>query len=192
MQQVKTAIFYLFIGLQICTAQTKANQETLHIEDFNWTVPIPENFTPVEKSAWGKLSKKNIEILGEDIRNQEVTIFAYQHNKFNKFDAVWQPYDAEICGDYFELNAEANTVMHQMYESQLPGANFDSISKKQSISGLEFERFDVTIDFPDVIKMKVIRFYRLFGDKQYNMYITIIDEKVGERMLAAFLNSKFE
>ena len=70
----------------------------------------------------------------------------HQNNKFNKFEAVWQPYDAEICGDYLELNAEANKVMHKMYESQIPKANFDSITQIQTISNLEFKRFDVEVD----------------------------------------------
>lgn len=136
--------------------------------------------------------EKSIDFQGEDILNQEATIFAYQNNKFNKFEAVWQPYDAEICGDYLALNAEANKVMHKMYESQIPNANFDSITKIQTISRLEFQRFDVEIDVPDVFNMKIIRFYRLFGNKQFNVYISIIDEKIGEKMLEAFLQSKFE
>ena len=82
--------------------------------------------------------------------------------------------------------------MHKMYESQIPKANFDSITQIQTISNLEFKRFDVEVDVPDVFNMKIIRFYRLFGNKQFNMYITIIDEKIGEKMLAAFLQSEFE
>ena len=180
------------IGCQVCNAQANSDLETLQIEEFNWTVAIPENFASLKKDEWGELIKKDVAVFGKGILSEEYTIFSYVNNKSNKFDAVWQPYDTEICGDYLELNAEANEVMHQIYESQLPGGEFDSISKTQTISGLEFRRFDVEINFPDVIKMKIVRFYRLFEDKQFNMYITAIDEKIGQQMLAAFLESKFE
>lgn len=192
MRLLKISFLLLLTGLQFCNAQTESNLKTMHIEEFNWTVAIPENFTPVKQEEWGKMIEKSMDFYGEDILNQEGTIFSYQNNKFNKFDAVWQPYDAEICGDYLELNAEANKVLHKMYESQIPEANYDSITKTQTISNLEFKRFDVEIDVPDVFHMKIIRFYRLFGNKQFNMSITVIDEKIGQKMLEAFLQSEFE
>lgn len=192
MRLLKILLLVVLTGFQICIAQTESNLKTIHVKEFEWTVTIPENFTPEKEAEWGKIIEKSIDFHGEDILNQEATIFAYQNNKFNKFDAVWQPYDAEICGDYLELNAEANQVMYKMYESQIPKANFDSITKTQIISKLEFKRFDVEIDVPDVFHMEIIRFYRLFGNKQFNMYITVIDEKIGEKMLAAFLQSEFE
>ncbi|MFK7811705.1 MAG: hypothetical protein AB8B59_04370 [Maribacter sp.] len=190
--ETKILFVLLLTGGQICNSQTKSDLKTVVIKEFNWTVTIPENFTPVKEGEWGKIIEKSIDFQGEDILNQEATVFTYQNNKFNKFDAVWQPYDAEVCGDYLELNAEANQVMHKMYESQIPNANFDSITKTQTISNLEFQRFDVEIDVPDVFNMKIIRFYRLFGNKQFNMYMTVIDEKIGEKMLEAFLQSEFE
>lgn len=192
MRLLKILFLLLFSGFQICHAQTKSGLKPMHIEEFNWTLVIPENFTPIKQDEWGKMIKKDIAVFGEGILSEEVTSFSYQNNKFNKFDAVWQPYDAEICGDYLELNAEANEVMYQMYKSQIPKANFDSITKTQTISNLEFERFDVEIDVPDVFHMKIIRFHRLFGNKQFNMYITVIDEKIGQKMLEAFLQSEFE
>ena len=185
-------ILPVLIAFQICTAQTDSNVKTVQLEEFNWIIAIPDSLTALEQGQWGKMLKKDVTILGEDIRNQEVTLFSYQDPQSNMLTAVWQPYDAEICGDYLELNAEADKVMHQMYESQLAGGNFDSITKSQTVSNLEFKRFDVTIDFPDVIQMNVIRFYRLFGNKQFNMYITVTDEKSGQKMLDAFLQSKFE
>lgn len=192
MRLLKILFLLILTGFQICNAQTKSDLKTVVIEEFNWTLTIPEKFTPVKQDEWGKVIEISMDFHGEDILNQEGIIFSYQNNKFNKFDAVWQPYDAEICGDYLELHAEANKVLHKMYESQIPEANFDSITKTQTISKLEFQRFDVEIDVPDVFHMKIIRFYRLFGNKQFNMSITVIDEKIGQKMLEAFLQSEFE
>ena len=74
----------------------------------------------------------------------------------------------------------------------MPKAKLDSISSTQNISGLEFQRFDVKVDFPNGMKMKSISFSRLFDKKEFTVYIIAVDEKIGKQMLDAFLNYKFE
>tara|TARA_B110000259_G_C13937080_1_gene371257 strand:+ start:685 stop:909 length:225 start_codon:yes stop_codon:yes gene_type:complete len=74
----------------------------------------------------------------------------------------------------------------------MPKAKLDSISSTQNISGLEFQRFDVKVDFPNGMKMESISFSRLFDKKEFTVYIIAVDEKIGKQMLDAFLNSKFE
>ena len=83
-------------------------------------------------------------------------------------------------------------MIYQTFEAQIPGAKLDSISTIQKVSGLEFRRFDISIDFPNNMKMKTIGFSRLFGNKEFTMNITFVDEKIGKKMIDAFLSSKFE
>jgi len=82
-------------------------------------------------------------------------------------------------------------MLYQTFETQMPKAKLDSISSTQKISGLVFQRFDITVDFPNGMKMKSIGFSRLFNKKEFTMNITSVDEKIGKIMLNAFLNSKF-
>ena len=91
MRLLTSSLLFLFIGFQVCTAQSKANQKITHIEEFNWTIAIPENFTPIRQIEWGKIIEKSIDFQGEDILNQEATVFAYQNNKFNKFIILSHP-----------------------------------------------------------------------------------------------------
>ena len=191
-------IFYLvlLIGFQSCNSQTKSNPKTVTIEEFNWTVTIPENFTAIEESEWNETEQKGQDAvektIGEEIINQAVTLFTYKNGQFNNFEANWQPFDIEIDGEYLETCSEVNRILYQTFETQMPKAKLDSISSTKKINGLEFQRFDVTIDFPNGIKMKSISFSRLFNKKEFTTNITFVDEKIGKIMLDAFLNSKFE
>ena len=191
-------IFYLvlLIGFQSCNSQTKSNPKTVTIEEFNWTVTIPENFTAIEESEWNETEQKGQDAvektIGEEIINQAVTLFTYKNGQFNNFEANWQPFDVEIDGEYLEACSEVNRILYQTFETQMPKAKLDSISSTKKINGLEFQRFDVTIDFPNGIKMKSISFSRLFNKKEFTTNITFVDEKIGKIMLDAFLNSKFE
>jgi hypothetical protein len=186
----------LLIGFQSCNSQSKSNPKTVNIEDFNWTVTIPENFNPIDDNEWNKTEKKGEDALektiGENIINEAVTIFVYKNRQFNTFEANWQPFDVEIDGEYMETYLEVNKILYETFETQIPKVKLDSISSIQQVSGFDFQRFDITIDLPNGIKMKTIGFSRLFEKKEFTMNITFVDEKIGEKMLNAFLNSKFE
>ena len=186
----------LLLLLSSCNSQTKSDSETLKIEEFNWTVNIPENFKPINQEEWNKTIKKGVNAIENtfegEVDNQATTIFTYKNGQFNNFEANWQPFDVEIDGDYMETYSEVNEMIYQTFETQMPDAKLDSMSSTQKVSGLEFQRFDIKIDFPNGIKMKTIGFSRLFGKKEFTMNITSVDEKIGKKMLDAFLNSKFE
>lgn len=181
---------------QDCNSQSKSELNTVKVEEFNWTVNIPENFEPTNKSEWNRITKKGEDAIektfGQEIDNQAITIFTYNNGRFNSFEANWQPYNIEIDGDYLETYSEVNKILYQAFETQIPNAKLNSISSTQKISGLEFQRFEIIIDFPNGIKMKTIGFSRLFEKKELTMNITYVDEEIGKKMLSAFVNSNFK
>ena len=198
MKMRKTISKYLILLLLFssCNSLTESDSETLKIDAFNWTVNIPNNFVPINQDEWNKKITKGMiaieKTFEQPVDNQAVTIFAYKNGKFNVFEANWQPYDIEVDGNYLESCNEINKMIFQTFESQLPDAKFDSISSVQKISGLIFQRFDIVIDYPNGIKMNTISFSRLFDKKEFTMNITSVDEEIGQKMLDAFLNSKFK
>ncbi|WP_298790102.1 hypothetical protein [uncultured Allomuricauda sp.] len=196
MQKIILNCIILLLLFSSCDSQTKSDVKTLKIEEFNWTINIPENFEPINQNEWNKTLKKGMDAientLEEEVDNQAVTIFSYKNGQFNNFEANWQPFDVEIDGDYLETYSEVNSMIYQTFKTQIPDAKLDSISSIQKVNGLEFQRFDISIDFPNGIKMKTIGFSRLFDKKEFTMNITSVDEKIGSKMLDAFLNSKFE
>lgn len=188
---------YQKLGEEILNSfKIKSYINTIHIEDFNWTITIPKSLSLVDKSEQEERINKGEEAIekttGEDIVNEAVTIFAYKNGQITNLEALWQPFDEEVDGEYLETYSEVNNIIYQIFETQMPNAKLDSISSKQKVNDLEFYRFDMTIDFPDGIKIKVIRFSRLFDKKELAINIKYADEKIGENMLTAFLNSKFE
>ena len=196
MKKFTILYFIIFLGLNSCKGQTESKPKTIENKDFNWTIIIPENFISINKNEWKKTQQKGKDAIektfGEEIINQAITIFAFKNGQFNNFEANYQPYDTEIDGNYLETNNDLNKILYQTFETQMPKTKLDSISSTQKISGLEFQRFDVTVDFPNGMKMKSIGFSRLFDQQEFTVNITAVEEKIGKKMLDAFLNSKFE
>lgn len=195
MNSFKIILISLFIVLQSCNSSTSSDNKSITVEDFNWEITIPEGFEPINENDWDKTLDKGLEMMeesaGESIENLAKTNFTYKEGQFNNFESNWQPFDVEVDGDYSESNREVNKFIFQTFEDQMPDAKLDSSSSKQVVSGLEFYRFDISIDLPNGIKMKTTGFSRLFNKKELTVNITYVDEEIGEKMLNAFQNSTF-
>lgn len=195
MKIVKILSLVLFIGIQCCFSQTNSKPKVVNIKEFNWKVTIPKNFALIDGKEWDKVEKRGEKAIedtfGEGIINQATTLFAYKNGQFNIFEANWQPFDSKLDGDYLETYSEVNKMIYQTFEAQMPKAKLDSISSTQKISGLKFRRFDITINLPNGMILKIIGFSRLFDKKEFTVNITFIDEKIGEKMLDAFQKSRF-
>jgi hypothetical protein len=197
--KIKTLIAFhlLFVfGLHYCFGQEQNTSSALKIEEFNWTIEIPNTFEPIDMEEWNTTVQKGKEVIentfDESIENQAVTLFTYRDGQFNNFEANWQPFDEAIDGEYLKTYREVNKITYRAFEEELPGVKLDTLTTVQPVGQLEFNRFEVTVDFPNGLKLKTISFSRLFDTKELTLNITYIDEKVGEVMLKAFLNSKFE
>lgn len=195
---MKNIIIYSFLTILFtnCEGFNNSKARLSYIDDFKWTLEIPENFSRVSKDKWNEIvevGKLGVEkSFDTEIVNEATTIFIYKNGEFNTYESNYQPFNIETDGDYIESNNFVNIIMYQTFESQIPNAKMDSISSTQNIDGLEFHRFDININFPNGTIMKTIGFSRLFEKKELTINITYIDEKIGKKMMKSFENSKFE
>lgn len=193
-QKIIIALILITVQTSLCQSQTGA--KTIKVEEFNWTISIPDIYKAVSESEWNKheeVGKKAVEeTYGQEVINQSVTIMAYKKGQFNSFDANWQPFDEAIDGSYKESNVAVNEILFHTFQSQMAGAKLDSASSIQNISGLDFYRFDINIEFPNGKVFKSTLLSRLFGKKEFSMNLAYLDEKAGQKMLDAMLNSSFK
>jgi len=194
---MKKRLFLLsIIGFLILTSCNKEGVRVIANDDFKWTVTVPKKFKELSESEWDKVEDKGVEtfesVYGEEVENRATTIFAYKNGKFQTFESNYQIHDLETEGDYFESNKEVNQIMYETFEKTIPNATLDSISSKQMIDGLEFDRFEINIDFPNGIEMTTVGYSRLFNDKDFTINIVYTKESVGKELIKNILNSKFE
>lgn len=189
------SIFFLVLAFAGCRPQTDSAAQTLHNKEFNWTITIPEDFTSVAPDEWAKLQNKGAEAVentyGEKVENQATTIFVFKNGDFNYLESNYQPFDPEVDGDYRESSKAVNEIVYETFRTQIPTAKIDSASSVETIGGLEFRTFSVSLDLPNM-KIQSFMYNRLFGEKDFSVNITYVDEKQGERMKKAWFASKFE
>ncbi|MCB0495266.1 MAG: hypothetical protein KDC79_03980 [Cyclobacteriaceae bacterium] len=191
--------FNLLLSLLVlssCSGQTSKESQTLHNEDFGWTITIPEDFVNVSPEEWKKMQNKGLDAIentyGEEVVNQSKIVFVFKNADFNYMESNYQPFDTQIDGDYLESWSGVNEIVFETFRSQMPNARIDSISSVEKVSGLDFHTFKIKIDFPNGMIMHSLMYSRLFDKKEFSLNIIYVDEKQGEKMIDAWFNSRFE
>jgi len=193
------SILLFFFTLSVLVAckrrMDSAAGQTVHNEDFNWTITIPENFTSVSPDDWAKLQNKGAQAVektyGEKVENQATTIFVFRNGDYNYLESNYQPFDPEVDGDYRESFKSVNEIVYETFRSQIPTAKIDSASSVEEVSGLDFHTFNLVLDLPNGMKIRTLMYSRLFQDKDFGVNITYVDEEAGESMKKAWFASRF-
>jgi hypothetical protein len=192
----KRILLILIIGFLMLTSCEKEEVKIIVNDDFNWTVTIPKNFRELSEGEWDKVEDKGIDVFedlyGEEVESKATLLFAYKKGDFQSFQSYYKIHDLETDEDYSKSNHELNKLMYKAFEEMVPNGKLDSIASVTIINGLEFNRFDVIIDFPDGMKMTTVDFSRLFNDKDVTINIVYTNKNVGKKLIENILNSKFE
>jgi len=182
--------------LTSCKTRPDSAAKTLHNNDFNWTITIPENFTSVSPEAWEKLQNKGAQAIektyGEKVENQSTTIFVFKNGDYNYLESNYQLFDPEVDGDYRESCRTVNEIVYETFVSQIPRAKIDSATSVERIGGLDFHSFKLVLDLPNGMKIRSMMYSRLFEEKDFAVNITYVDDEAGEKMREAWLSSTFE
>lgn len=195
MNKLKYAFIFWAAAILSCHAQT-ADSNTIYNKDFKWTIVIPKDFVSVSTEEWSKVQNKGTNALektiGQEIINQAKTIFVFQNDQFNYFEANYQPFDEATDGNYLESCKAINDIVFETFKSQMPQAKIERSSSTEKIDGFVFQTFKVKIELPNKMVMTLLMFSRLFEKKELTVNIMYIDKSKGEKMLASWRNSKFK
>ena len=190
--KVKILLLLLLLTTVDCFSQ---DLKQFYSKEFNWRIDIPDGFTTVsaqkaeETDAKGKLALEKT--LGQPIENKAIDIFRFQRDKQNYFQANYQPYDERKDGKYRKNLGMLHKVVYQTFATQFPTVKIDSVTTTETISGIKFVAYKMSINIPNKGTMEMYMYSHLFGKKDFTVTIICRDEKVGQDILAAWRGSKF-
>lgn len=177
-----------------CNGQAEKRNEVYN-KDFKWTIEIPQNFENVSPEDWAKIQGKGAKAIensyGAKMVNRAKTIFVFKSGKLNYLESNYQPFDKTVNGDYVQSCIKVSNIIYKTLETQIPGAKLDTTRTLAKIDDLAFQKFSIKVTYPNKVKLNVLMYSRLFGDKEFSVNIMYVDKKMGEEMLNSWTNSKF-
>lgn len=192
MKSINTLIVALLIGLYSCNGKPK----TVHVDEFGFRIVIPPNYAPVDEDEYNEKQEKGVTVienaLETEVPIETVRLFSFSDGKQNVIDAMWQPWDEDVDGDYLEGWSEGNPLLYQIYSTQFSDAKIDTLTKTQKINGMDFQRVDVSVVFPNGNEMTTILISRLFDKRELSFSIVARDDYNRKVLLDAVSNVKFD
>ena len=195
----RSILFYMILFFNVlpgCKGQSDSKQQTLYYDDFHWRITIPENFVNVHPDASPKLQDKGVQTVENSSVEQgddEIrTIFVFKNGDFNYLESSYQLFDPAADGSYTASCKDDREIVFETLRTQMEMTKIDSVSTVQTVGGLEFQTFEIEVIFPNGTKWRSLIYNRLFGNRNFSVNITYVDEKSGERLLKAWLGSVFE
>jgi hypothetical protein len=181
------------LGVNICYGQT--NGKEFYSKDFNWHITIPQGFESVSAEEWAKMQNKGADAIEKTIdgkvENNAKIIFVFKSDKFNYFEANYQPFDAATDGDYLTSCRNVDKVVYETFSQQMPGMKIDTATTTENIDGLSFHQYTIKIRLPNDMVLNMLMFNRLFDKKEFTVNIMYLDKARGQQMLTAWKSSRF-
>ena len=169
--------------------------ETYESKEIGWSIEIPKNWKIISKDkveANDEKGKSAIEkSSGLKIDTKALKhLISFQKNQFNIFASTSEPVTEEFPGEYQQNNKALNELIYNTFVDQ--GIKTDSASGKETIQGLEFNTFYITIYAPDgKVILNQIMYSRLINGYDFGVNINYNNDQDKKTMIDAWEKSKF-
>lgn len=195
--------FLIFAAIALiifgCNDQPKEQTATreLSFPEVGWKITVPSDFTVMDSAQIQELNNKGINAIEKTYdtainTNATRTLLSINKGEFNMLQSTVTQFDEATDGNWSEANTSLKTVVIETMKSQTPLAKLDTTSTTEKIGDLDFEKFNLTVTYPNNMILHMLMYSRLQKGFDFGITITYVDEKVGDRLKAIFASSKFQ
>jgi hypothetical protein len=187
--------FTSLLLLASCEDKVTTQDAVIDMPLFNWHMKIPDGFEKETQAEWDEIKAKGTEVIEESmdekIEGEVETIMVFKKDDSNYFDANYQDYDSLDSGGYLQSCKNVNEVIYETFLAQMVDLQIDSSSTTVMIDGLEFQQFNIVVQFPSDVKLTTHMYSRLFNDTELAINIMYQDAEYGQQMVDAWMTSSF-
>ena len=184
-------IYFFFLIIISFTGCQNSGTE-FYSEDFKWQVTIPKEY--INRQITEKTQEKGKKMI-EEAYNQKISVVAIPMFNFIKgratgFQAQYTTLDS--TKNFLTEFNQANEIFQRTFKHQLPNSKLDTQNSTKTISGLEFQTFEMKIYTKNDSWTKFQNYSRMFGNKKLDLLLVFQDEKSENELLKALEKSTFE
>jgi hypothetical protein len=172
-------------------------ENTYISREIGWTINIPDGWAVVPKDKRVDTDKQGLEFIknATDV-NLQITelkhLISFKKNRFNVFLSTIEPFGSNDIVEWQENNKALRELILATYNKQGLKASATDIST-ETIDGLEFQRYEITIHGPDDnILLSQLSYSRLIKGLDFGISISFNNPTDKKTMLNSWLNSQFD
>ena len=73
----------------------------------------------------------------------------------------------------------------------MPNAKIERRTTTEIVDQLEFQKFEMEVEYPNKMVLHLLMYSRLFDEKEFSVNIMFVDKAKGAEMLDSWKKSKF-
>jgi len=177
-----------------CNSRVKTKE--YNFSQVGWTIAVPEDLIAMDSSQIQTQNVKGRNAIEKTLDttvdfSATKTLISFQQNKLNNFSATITPFDPSLDGDWYEQNQAVKEILFNTFQSQIPDVKIDTSSTIEVINALEFQVFKAELTYPNQMILKTLLYSKLHKGYDFGITITYVDEKIGKKLSAILLSSRF-
>ncbi len=176
------------------TAQTENRIYTF--KQIGWTIQLPADFDvmdSIDNIAHMEKGLKAIEDATDvtaDI-SKTITLISATKDKFNYFNATIEPFDDSDGLSWESSNQTLKEVLYATFAEKMSDAAIDTISGKQIIDGVSFDRYHITISLDGKPIFNMLLLSKLYKGFDFGISYLYLDERTRLQIESMLEQSKF-
>ena len=194
---MRTFIITSFILLLTKGLLSQQSEKKYSFRQVSWTITLPDDFTVVDsaddsgRKERGKKAIEDANGIKADV-STTTTLISATKNTYNYFNSTITPFDITIDESYLSNNKELKNMVYKTMSEKMPDGKIDSISTTQTIDGLTFDKYSLTINIPGKVSFSMILLTKLYKGYDFGITYLYLDDKTREQIDTMLKNSKFD
>jgi len=183
-----------FVITPICAQQT---DKIYFFKEIGWTITLPSDFKALDSIENAKKNERGLKAIEEsneikaDITELK-TLIAASKDTYNYFNSTITPFDPKVDGPYDSTNKIVKDMVYKTFLDNMPNAKIDSVTTEETIDGLFFDKFHVTITIKENFILNMFLLSKYYKGYDFGISYLYLDVKTKEQIETMLKNSKFK
>jgi hypothetical protein len=165
-------------------------------KEIGWTITLPAEFKILDSSENAKKVERGVKMVEESngittgITKMKTLITATK-DKYNYFNSTMTPFDSTGDESYDATTQIVKDMLYKTYFDKMAGAKIDSITTIDTIDGLSFDKFHVTITLKQNLILNTFMLSKYYKGYVFFISYLYLDEQTRELIESMLKNSTF-
>jgi hypothetical protein len=186
----------IFFSLLICNVIFAQGTKRFAFPVIGWTINMPADFVVSDSGKSVAYLNEGVTVLEKvsdikvDASTTTVLIVANKNESY--FSAIITPFDIKTEPAWEKQHADLKLQVYNAFKQALPKAVIDTVSSKQTIGGITFEKFVTTLSIDNKIAVTTVALSRLYKGFDFGITYSYSDKTTKEQMETMLSGSKFK
>lgn len=196
-QFMRISYLILFLLIEV-SLEAQTEGKNFYFKEIGWSLVLPATFHVNDTETDKKLQDKGIETLenGNDLKVGDISalkdLISASKGEFEYINATIRPISKAEEKQYQRSIDSVKLMLYKALEAKAPSAKIDTLTKIDTLNGLIFDKFEMTITMNGTKLLTMIVMSKAYKGYDFGITYVYLNRKTKEEIENMLVQSKFE